>query len=235
MRNLVVNTFLTLDGVMQAPGGPEEDPTGGFRHGGWAVSHSDEEMGEEMAEWMGKLFDLVLGRLTYEIFAAHWPHVGQGERAQRGGTASEVDDEAAAALNSARKYVASSTLNQATWNNSTILEGDVPTAIERVKREEGPELQIHGSGGLIRSLLPHGLIDAFRLWTFPVLVGPGKRLFADGTAPAALRLVDSRVFDTGVVLSVYEPAGDVEHGSFAFEEPPEEELARRQRLAGDGD
>lgn len=168
MRELVVNAFVTLDGVMQAPGGPEEDPTGGFAHGGWSVNYWDESMGKVMAESMAEPFDLLLGRRTYEIFAAHWPHAGQGARDDLGGTASEIEDPAARVLNSARKYVASRTLRTVDWNNSVLLEGDVAEAVARLKTEEGPILAVHGSSDLIQTLLAHDLVDDIRVWTFPV-------------------------------------------------------------------
>jgi dihydrofolate reductase len=215
MRKLVVNTFVSLDGVMQAPGGPEEDPTGGFEHGGWSVSFWDDQMMKAMGEFMGKPFDLVLGRKTYEIFAAHWPH---------------TDDPGAAELNRATKYVASRTLDILEWENSQRLAGDVGEAVARLKEEDGPELQVHGSSDLIQTLLRHGLIDQFRVWTFPVVLGTGKRLFGEGAPPVALSLVDSQVSSTGVVMTTYEPAGDIPKGSFALEEPTEAELRRRGRL-----
>ena len=215
MRKLVVNTFVSLDGIMQAPGGPEEDPTGGFQHGGWSVPFWDDQMGENMGEFMGKPFDLVLGRKTYEIFAAHWPH---------------TDEPSAAELNRATKYVASRTLDTLEWENSQLLESDVGDAVARLKQEEGPELQVHGSSDLIQTLLRHSLIDQLRVWIFPVVLGSGKRLFGDGAPPATLKLVDSHIFSTGVVMATYEPAGEVQTGSFALEEPTEAEVRRRESL-----
>ncbi|HWC11335.1 MAG TPA: dihydrofolate reductase family protein [Acidimicrobiales bacterium] len=220
MRPLFVNTFLTLDGVMQAPGGPEEDPSGGFTHGGWSVGYWDDLMGQVMGEAMGAPFDLLLGRRTYEIFAAHWPSAGD-------------DDPAANALNRARKYVASTTLDAVEWRNSTLLAGDVADAVARLKEEPGPEIQVHGSGHLIQTLIGHDLVDRYRLWIFPVLLGTGKRLFARGTVPAGLRLVDSRTSTTGVVIATYERGGEIGYGSFAFEEPTEAEVERRRRLASE--
>jgi dihydrofolate reductase len=230
MRTLAINTFLSLDGVMQAPGGPEEDPTGGFTHGGWSVHHWDDAMNERMAASMAQPFALLLGRKTYEIFAAHWPHVGEGVRDERGGTASDIDDPAAAAINGATKYVASTTLTSVDWQNSVLLGPDVVGAVKELKSGDGPEIQVHGSWDLIQTLLRHDLIDEFRLWTFPVLLGSGKKLFADGTVPAGLRLVDSQTSPSGVVMAVYRRAGEVEHGSFAFEVPTAEEEARRANL-----
>jgi dihydrofolate reductase len=218
MRKLVVNTFLTLDGVMQAPGGPEEDPTGGFTHGGWSVNYWDDLMGQVMDEAMRRPFGLLLGRKTYEIFAAHWPHA--------------ADEPFADVLNSATKYVASRTLAAVEWQNSILLEGDAAEAIGRLKDEDGPELQVHGSGNLIQTLLEHDLVDVYRLWIFPVVLGTGKRLFADGAIPCGLKLVDSKTSTTGVLIATYERGGEVEYGSFALEEPTEAELQRRQRLGG---
>jgi dihydrofolate reductase len=215
MRPLVVNTFVTLDGVMQAPGGPEEDPEGGFAHGGWSVGYWDEAMGERMGEFMGRPYDLLLGRKTYEIFAAHWPKV---EAPEDGG------------LNAARKYVASRTVATVEWNNSTLLEGDVAEAVAALKTEDGPEIQVHGSGNLLQTLFEHDLIDRLQLMIFPVVLGTGKRLFGDGTVPAGLKLVDSSIFSSGVILTTYEREGDVRYGTFALEEPTEAELARRAKL-----
>ena len=216
MRKLVVNTFVTLDGVMQAPGGPEEDSSGGFTHGGWSVNYSDDLMMQTMGEAMAEPFDLLLGRKTYEIFAAHWPY---------------VDDPAAEPLNTATKYVASRTLGKVEWGNSILIEGDVAEEVARLKSESGPEIQVHGSSNLIQTLLEHDLVDEYRLWIFPLVLGAGKRLFADGTAARGLKLADTKTSTTGVVIATYEPAGEIEYGSFALEEPTEAELERRRRLA----
>ncbi|MGH2953389.1 MAG: dihydrofolate reductase family protein [Solirubrobacterales bacterium] len=217
MRELVVNTFLTLDGVMQAPGGPDEDLSGGFAHGGWSVNYWDVVMEETMGKAMSPPFDLLLGRKTYEIFAAHWPH---------------VDEPGADVLNNATKHVASRTLGTLEWSNSHLLEDEVAVAVPRLKEEEGPELQVHGSADLIQTLLAHDLIDEFRLWTFPVVVGPGKRLFGDRTQAGALELVDSKTSSTGVTMATYRRAGEIETGSFALEEPTEAEIKRRQSIKG---
>jgi dihydrofolate reductase len=216
MRKLTVNTFATLDGVMQAPGGPEEDPTGGFRHGGWSAAYWDEAMGAWMGEFMGKRFDLLLGRKTYEIFAAYWPYAGS--------------EPGAAELNAAGKYVASRTLDSVEWENSRLLEGDVAQAVARLKQEDGPELQVHGSANLIQTLLRDGLIDELRVWIFPLVLGGGKRLFVDGTVPLGLELVDSKVSSTGVAFLTYRPAGEPRQGSLAVGEPSPAELERRKRL-----
>ena len=213
MRTLAVTTFVSLDGVMQAPGGPHEDPTGGFTKGGWAVNHFDEEM---MNRSSGTSYELLLGRGTYEIFAAHWPY-DEGPIADH--------------LNSTRKHVASRTLDRVEWNNSTLIPGDVAEYVEALKREKGPEIQVHGSPGLIQTLLQYDLIDEFRIWTFPVALGTGKRLFGNGTIPVALRLVDSWVSKTGVTTNTYARAGEIQIGEMDFEVPTEAELERRQRLA----
>jgi dihydrofolate reductase len=217
MRTLSVNTFMSLDGVMQAPGGPDEDPTGGFEYGGWGTTLFDDEMMSRIAE--SDPFELLLGRGTYEIFAAHWPY-DEGPMADR--------------LNSIRKHVASTTLDRVEWNNATLIEGDVAEYVTALKRTDGPDLQVHGSPGLIQTLLRHDLVDEFRLWTWPLVLGRGKRLFGDGTVPAALKLVDSTVSSTGVTISVYERAGEIELGSFEFEEPTPAELERRRKLAAEG-
>lgn len=203
MRRLIANTFLTLDGVMQAPGGPEEDVDGGFGLGGWSVNFWDEHMNQTMGETMGVPFDLVLGRRTYDIFAAHWPRA--------------TEEDGAKPLNEATKYVASRQRPTLEWQNSVLLDDDVPAAVAALKASDGPELQVHGSGDLLQTLMRHDLVDEYRLWIFPVLVGTGKRLFADGLVPASLELVASSVSTTGVVIGTYRPAGAVTVGSFALE------------------
>lgn len=215
MPELVVNTFMTVDGVVQAPGGPEEDRSGGFEHGGWSAGYWDDVMGERMGEVMGKPFALLLGRKTYEIFAAHWPYI--------------TDDPAADALNNAPKYVASRTLDNVDWLNSTLLRGDVADEVAKLKKGDGPEIQVHGSADLIQTLIRHDLVDVYRLWTFPLMLGTGKRLFADGTMPVGLRLRASDTSTTGVVISTYERAGEINYGSFALDEPTDAEIERRQR------
>jgi dihydrofolate reductase len=190
MRRLIVNTFLTLDGVMQAPGGPGEDDSGGFAHGGWSVNYWDEQMGEVMGEAMSAPFDLVLGRRTYDIFAAYWPHA--------------PEEAGAKPLNEATKYVASRGHPTLEWSRSVLIEGDAAEGIAALKRSDGPELQVHGSGNLIQTLLRGGLVDQYRLWVFP-----------EGTIPSGLKLTDSRVSTTGVVIGTYEPAGEIVTGSFA--------------------
>jgi len=203
MRKLIVSTFLTLDGVMQAPGGPGEDDSEGFAHGGWSVNYWDDQMGEVMGAAMGVPFDLVLGRKTYDIFAAHWPHA--------------TEEQGAKPLNDATKYVASRSQPTLEWSNSALIEGDAAEGIAALKKQGGPELQVHGSGNLIQTLLHHNLIDQYRLWVFPLVIGSGKRLFSEGTIPQGLTLVDSQVSTTGVMIGTYEPADEIVTGSFALD------------------
>ena len=203
MRELIVNTFLTMDGVMQAPGGPEEDTEGDFEHGGWSFGYWDEQMQQAMGELMSKPFDLVLGRKTYEIFASYWPQ--------------HPDEPGAEPLNSATKHVASTTLKELEWENSKLIEGDVPDGVRALKQEDGPELQVHGSANLIQTLLEHELIDELRLMTFPLVLGKGKRLFDGGTVPAGFDLAGSQASSTGVVMATYRSGAGIKYGSFADE------------------
>jgi dihydrofolate reductase len=200
MRQLIVQTFVTLDGVMQAPGGPGEDDDGGFAYGGWSVNYWDEQMGQVMGEATSRPFAMVLGRRTYDIMAAYWPDA--------------PEEQGARVFNEATKYVASRGRPRLEWSNSVLLEGDAAEAIAALKQEDGPELQVHGSANLIQTLLRHNLVDQYRLWVFPVVIGSGKHLFADGTIPAGLKLVDSTVSTTGVVMGMWEPAGELVTGSF---------------------
>jgi dihydrofolate reductase len=218
LKKLVVGTFLTLDGVMQAPGGPEEDRSGGFQHGGWMVPYGDETFVQVMTDWIRKADGLLLGRKTYEIFAAHWPHIPD-------------DDPIAAKFNRVRKYVASRTLDRLSWSNSNLLRGDIVEGIRELKDGSGGELQVHGSGDLVQTLLRHDLIDEFRIWTFPLVLGTGKRLFADGTVPAGLRLAETLTSSSGAVLQVLDRSEKPTYGSFALQEPSAEEIERRNKIA----
>jgi dihydrofolate reductase len=202
MRKLVVLSFMTLDGVMQAPGGPKEDTSDGFKYGGWSFPFFDEFMGNEMGIQMGHPFDLLLGRKTYEIFAGYWP------------TADTENDPGAKALNDARKYVASRSMKKADWKNSVILKGDVSEAIRKLKKEDGPEIQVHGSGNLIQTLWKNNLVDELWLKIFPVAVGSGKRLFADVSFAGGFELIESRTSPAGVIIANYRRKGDVRTGSF---------------------
>ena len=200
MRKLVVGTFLTLDGVMQAPGGPNEDRDGDFEHGGWLVPFFDERIGEIMTEWTLRAGAFLLGRKTYDIFAGSWPN------------STDPADQSAVALNTRPKFVASRTLRALTWNNSSVLKGDVAEEVAKLKAQEGGELQVHGSGILLQTLLKYDLVDTLRIWQFPVVLGSGKRLFGDGTIPGGYRLVDTQIATTGAVLHVYERAGGLRYG-----------------------
>jgi dihydrofolate reductase len=215
MRKVIAGVFITLDGVMQAPGGPDEDPTGGFTHGGWVFDYWDEAAGEAMSALFEAPFDLLLGRRTYEIFAAYWPY-------QEGSPIGEK-------FNAATKFVATSSAEPLAWVSSVALRGDVPAQVAALQRQDGPDLLIQGSSVLIQSLLAHRLIDEFHLKIFPLVLGTGKRLFGDGTVPAALTLVDSKTSTTGVIMSRYVPEGPVHTGSFATQPPSEAELARREK------
>lgn len=222
MRKLVVLSFISLDGVMQAPGGPEEDPTGGFKHEGWVVGYFDEFLLKVMVKQTSKPFDLLLGRKTYEIFAAHWPYVNANE------------DPFAAKLNNAKKYVASKTTTKLDWQNSELIKGDVAKEIRRIKEQDGSEIQVHGSGELIQTLLKHDLVDELWLKIFPVTLGIGKRLFAGGAIPAGFKLFESEISPSGVIVASYGRAGEVKTGSFGLKTPSEAELARRKRLKEEG-
>ena len=200
MRKLIASTFTSLDGVMQAPGGPTEDPTGNFTQGGWLFAFGDAGMDLSASGFTGKDRELVLGRKTYEIFEAYWPYQPD-------------DDPIARTLNAAKKHVASRTLKSLRWNNSSVLGGDVVSAITALKGQPGHDLQIIGSGNLIQTLQVASLIDEYHVWTYPVVLGRGKRLFEKGARPCALRLVASKVSKSGVVMSTYVPAGDIALGT----------------------
>lgn len=199
MRKIIVLTFVTLDGIMQGPGGPTEDTSGGFTSGGWTVPYFDEALGAIMGAQMGQPFDLLLGRKTFEIFASYWPQ----------------HEEEGAGINQATKYVASNTLTSHEWNKSVFLKGDIADEIKQIKQQDGPDLQVHGSGNFIQTLLAHDLIDEFWLKIFPVTLGKGKRLFDTGTLPAAYTLVESHVTPSGVIIANFKRAGEVKTGSFA--------------------
>jgi dihydrofolate reductase len=202
---LTLTTFLTLDGVYQGPGGPAEDEDGGFEHGGWVVPYFNDELGEFIDSIFEQVDGFVLGRKTYDIFATSWPQ------------ATDPDDPVANRLNTLPKYVASKTLTKADWANSTILSGDAVTEIAKLKEQPGRELQIHGSGALAQTLFDAGLIDAFRFLVFPVVLGTGKRLFAEGRTPSALKLTDVRTSETGVTMQTFELAGKPSYGSMEVE------------------
>ena len=200
MRELLVQTFLTLDGVMQAPGGPEEDDSDGFAHGGWSVTYWDEDLDEAMDEVVSKPFAMVLGRNTYDIMAAFWPHASE--------------EEGATAFNEATKYVASRSRPTLAWSNSLLIEGDAADGLAALKAEDGPELQVHGSGDLAQTLIRHNLVDRYRLWIFPLVIGSGKRLFGEGTIPSGLELIEGRTSSSGVFMGTYRSAGEIVTGTF---------------------
>jgi dihydrofolate reductase len=202
MRKIIVLSFVTLDGVMQAPGGPDEDRSGGFAHGGWMVPYADDLLDRVMVEQMGRPYDLLLGRKTYEIFAGYWPKK------------TSESDPIAAGLNRATKYVATRTLEKADWEPVKLLRGDVAAEIRRLKETDGPDLQVHGSGALIQTLLANDLVDQLWLKTFPLTLGGGKRLFAQGTIPASFNLLESKLSPSGVQIANYARAGEVRTGSF---------------------
>jgi dihydrofolate reductase len=208
MRKLVVGTFTTLDGVMQAPGGPDEDRDGGFLHGGWLVPYFDAKFGEIMTGWTKLAGAFLLGRKTYEIFAGSWPN------------STDPADEAAIALNTRPKFVASRMLDKVDWNNSILLKGDVAREVAKLKAQEGGEIQVHGSGNLLQTLLRHDLVDTLRIWQFPVVLGSGKRLFGEGTIPRSFRLVDTQLNTTGAYLHVYERAGGLKYGEVEVGQEP---------------
>ena len=199
MRKIIVLSFITLDGVMQAPGGPTEDTSGDFEYGGWTVPYVDDFLGQVMSEQMGRPFDLLLGRRTYEIFASYWPH---------------QTNPVASAFNEATKYVASTTATEYEWEKTVFLNENVVDQIKKLKEEDGPELQVHGSGNFIQTLLEHDLVDELWLKIFPITLGKGKRLFDKGTIPASFTLVESKTSPRGVIIADFKRAGEVETGSF---------------------
>ena len=219
MRKVIAAAFVSLDGVMQAPGGPEEDPTHGFQHGGWTFHYWDDVMGQAMGESFSMPYDLLLGRKTYEIFAAHWPFL--------------EGDPVADSFNRVTKYVATRSGEPLTWKNSVALR-DAAKDVAKLKQQDGPALLTQGSSDLLQTLLKHDLIDEFRLLTFPVVLGSGKRLFGEGAMPGALKLVDSKVSTTGVTISRYERAGAFKTGSFQLAEPSPAEIKRRERMTREG-
>ena len=201
MRKIIVLSFISLDGVMQAPGGPQEDTSGGFRYGGWVFGYFDPVLGKEMNRQISPPYALLLGRKTYDIFAAYWPH------------ANPAENPIAEGFNNARKYVVSTTLKNPSWNNTTVISQNAPEEIRRLKAMDGPDLHVHGSGVLIQTLLKHDLVNELWLKIFPVTLGSGKRLFAEGTIPAGFRLLSTKSSPTGVIIASYIRDGDVKTGS----------------------
>jgi dihydrofolate reductase len=206
MGTLTIATFMTLDGVMQAPGGPDEDRDGGFPHGGWSFPYFSDDMGDVISDAFADAEAFLLGRRTYEIFAASWPSYP------------DEGDPIASRLNTLPKYVVSTTLEEAAWGPTTIIRGDVPAEVAKLKQEHSGELQVHGSAGLAQTLHAHGLIDEYRIFIEPIVLGTGKRLFEPGATPTSLRLVESRSMGKGAVLAIYRPEGTPAYGEFQMEE-----------------
>lgn len=219
MRKIIVITHLTLDGIMQAPGGLEEDPSGGFTHGGWAMLRSDDVVGEALVKIMSGEFDLLLGRRTCEIWAGYWPSAG--------------DSPIAKAFNKATKFVVTRSLDKFDWANSQRIGGDAVDEIRRLKVTDGPELHTWGSGELLQTLIAAELVDEFRVWIHPLVLGHGKRLFENGVPPRGLTLVESRSTPTGITLNTYRPAGPLPPRPREAGNPSAAELARRRKLAAE--
>ena len=227
MRRIIVTAFISLDGVIQAPGGPQEDPTGGFEYGGWTATYGDDILGAAIGEGMSRPFDLLLGRDTYDIFAAHWPYIATDPASEK---YEPGEAGIAKTFNGTTKYVATHEPDTLSWENSRWLGKDVIAAVNDLKRQDGPILQIWGSSKLIQQLLAADLIDEFQLMIYPLVFGRGKRLFGDGTMPAAFKLKSSQASTTGVILATYERDGDIKTGSFARAEPSAAEHERRAKL-----
>lgn len=219
MRKIIVGAFVSLDGVMQAPGGPDEDPVGGFKYGGWVAPYFDESAGSLVGELFSHPFDLLLGRKTYDIFAAYWPYAGP-------------EEPLGALFDKVTKYVATHNASfQLNWKNSELLGADAVAALRKLKTQEGPDLLTQGSTDFLQTLLTHDLVDEMQIMTFPLILGKGKRLFGESVSPAAFTLQRTRASDRGVVFSRYVRAGEVKTGSFAAEHPSPEELQRRAQLS----
>lgn len=199
MRKIITTTFVTLDGVMQAPGGPAEDTSGGFKYGGWLAGRIDDQ-DETMGGFMKLPFELLLGRVTYDIFAAYWP-------------TAQYAQEVAVPFNANKKYVVSHAAFTPSWQNTECISGDVVAEIKRLKAMDAPDLWVHGSGNLIQTLLKNELVDQMHIWTFPVTIGEGKRLFAEGALPRSWKMVASKVSASGVMIGTYQPAGELKTGT----------------------
>ena len=201
MRKIITTTFVTLDGVMQAPGGQAEDASGGFKYGGWMAHQEwDDMMGQTMDGFMKLPFELLLGRVTYDIFAGYWP-------------TARINSEVAVPFNANKKYVVSHAEFKPEWNSTECISGDVVAEIKKLKEMDAPDLWIHGSGNLIQTLLKHELIDRMHIWRFPVTIGDGKKLFAEGTLPRSWKAVETKVSKNGAVIGTHEPAGELKTGT----------------------
>lgn len=214
MRKIIVATFLTMDGVLQAPGGPEEDRSNGFKWGGWQFPYADEMMNNALSKIMSTPFDLLLGRRTYEIFAAHWPY---------------QNDEIGEIFNRINKYVVATTSIDLSWKNSILINKDVVNELKKLKKQDGPDLLVHGSSRLVQTLFSNYLVDVLHTWIFPITLGTGKKLFQEGTQAQQWKLTDSVVSTTGAILASYVPDGEVKTGSFVPDKVSEAELARREK------
>jgi dihydrofolate reductase len=219
IRKIIAITHVTLDGVMQAPGGPEEDPRNGFTHGGWSMAFGDDASGQVINKIVSGEFGLLLGRRTYEIFAAYWPNLG--------------DNPIGKAFNEATKYVVTNSLDQLDWKNSQKIDSDAVAGIRRLKDSAGPELHIWGSGDLLQTLIAADLVDEYRMWVYPVVLGKGKRLFENGVPPRKLTLVESQTTSDGVLLNTYRPVGPLSKVPGQLEKPSKAELVRRKKLAAE--
>ncbi len=228
MRRIFANMFVTMDGIMQAPGSPREDTSGGFRWGGWTVRYWDDMMDKVMSkEVVGKQFDMLLGRKTYDIFSAYWPYAPH----EPGTRDAKIFER----FRDATKYVVSRTLSKPSWKESVIISGDVVNEIRKLKSCSGREIQVYGSSELLQTLLREDLLDCLKIWTFPITIGTGKRLFGEGTVPAGFRLRDCKASKTGVIIADYERSGDIKTGSFDLEKTPPAELERRKNAEEEGD
>jgi dihydrofolate reductase len=217
MRRIIVCTFLTMDGVIQAPGGPHEDPGNQFKWGGWSAHYWDDLMNGTMDRIVSEPYDLLLGRRTYEIFAAHWPY--------------QKNDPTAAVFDRVQKYVVATTPVDLSWQNSTLINSNIVNELKKLKAQDGVDLLVYGSGRLTQTLLEHQLIDVLYTWTFPLTLGNGKKLFEEGTQAKEWKLTEAKISTTGVIIASYVPAGDVRTGSIPSDTVSEAELARRKKFA----
>jgi dihydrofolate reductase len=214
MRRIIVSTFLSMDGVLQAPGAPEEDRSNGFKWGGWIFHFGDDLINTMLRKMLSSPIDLLLGRRTYEIFAAHWPY---------------QDDWIGEIFNRINKYVVATTAIDLSWKNSILINTDVVNELKKLKAQDGRDLFVHGSGELVQTLLANHLVDALHTWTYPLTLGQGKKLFEEGTQAQQWKLTESTVSTTGVIIASYVPGGEIEKGSFASDKASEAEMTRRKR------
>lgn len=215
MRKIIVTTFLTMDGVLQAPGGPQEDPTNGFIWGGWQFGYGDEQTMNVLTKLMAQPFDLLLGRKTYEIFASYWPYNGDNPIGEK--------------FNQINKYVVATTPIDTSWAHSTLISTDVVNELKKLKTQDGPDLLVHGSGRLVQTLFEHHLVDELYLWIHPITLGKGKKLFAEGTVAQQWKMTESVISTTGVIIAKYVPDGEVKLGSHVSNEASEAEIKRREK------